>query len=79
MHPVKLPTLSSRFVLIVCSAALAHPSPAEESDLTLWYRQPAGRWIDALALGNGRLGAMVFGGTSAERIGLNEDTLWSGG
>jgi alpha-L-fucosidase 2 len=49
------------------------------SDLILWYRQPAQDWIQALVLGTGRLGAMVFGGTGQERIGLNEDTLWSGG
>jgi alpha-L-fucosidase 2 len=47
--------------------------------LLLWYRQPATQWGAALPLGNGRLGAMVFGGTARERIGLNEDTLWSGG
>ena len=45
----------------------------------LWYRQPAGKWVEALPLGNGRLGAMVFGGTATERIQLNEDTVWSGG
>ena len=44
----------------------------------LWYRQPAACWTQALPLGNGRLGAMVFGGTGLERIALNEDTLWSG-
>ena len=50
----------------------------EFSDLRLWYREPADRWTDALPLGNGRLGAMVFGGVGSERIALNEDTLWSG-
>ncbi|MBA3869275.1 MAG: glycoside hydrolase family 95 protein [Anaerolineae bacterium] len=49
------------------------------SPLTLWYRQPANKWVEALPLGNGRLGAMVFGGVQQERIQLNEDTLWSGG
>lgn len=47
--------------------------------LTLWYAQPAGTWNEALPLGNGRLGAMVFGGVEQERLQLNEDTLWSGG
>jgi alpha-L-fucosidase 2 len=55
------------------------PDPDGEPPLVLWYRNPASEWIQALALGNGRLGAMVFGETAAERIGLNEDTLWSGG
>jgi alpha-L-fucosidase 2 len=45
----------------------------------LWYRQPASQWVEALPLGNGRLGAMVFGGTGEERLQLNEDTLWTGG
>ncbi|HTM82296.1 glycoside hydrolase family 95 protein [Asticcacaulis sp.] len=45
----------------------------------LWYRQPASRWEEALPIGNGRLGVMVFGRTGQERLQLNEDTLWSGG
>jgi alpha-L-fucosidase 2 len=45
----------------------------------LWYHQPAGCWEEALPIGNGRLGAMVFGRTGQERLQLNEDTLWSGG
>jgi alpha-L-fucosidase 2 len=47
--------------------------------LRLRYASPAQRWLEALPIGNGRLGAMVFGDTSAERIALNIDTLWSGG
>jgi alpha-L-fucosidase 2 len=45
---------------------------------TLWYRQPARVWEEALPLGNGRLGAMVFGGVADERLQLNEDSLWDG-
>ena len=48
-------------------------------DLRLWYRQPAETWNQALPVGNGRLGAMVFGRTGDEIIQLNEETLWSGG
>ena len=44
----------------------------------LWYRRPARQWVEALPLGNGRIGAMVFGSADQERIALNEDTLWSG-
>jgi alpha-L-fucosidase 2 len=44
----------------------------------LWYRQPARHWNEALPLGNGRMGAMVFGGVAQERLQLNEDTMWSG-
>ena len=45
----------------------------------LWYRQPAKQWEEALALGNGRLGAMVFGGTDSETIQVNEESMWFGG
>ena len=51
--------------------------PAEP--LSLWYRQPATNWVEALPVGNGRLGAMIFGGVNEERLQLNEDTLWAGG
>ncbi len=47
-------------------------------DLTIWHRQPAQNWNEATPIGNGRLGAMVFGGLNSERIQLNEDSLWSG-
>ena len=52
-------------------------APADTRNL-LWYRQPAKVWEEALALGNGRLGAMVFGGVADERIQLNEHSLWDG-
>jgi alpha-L-fucosidase 2 len=51
---------------------------AAEPDLTLWYRQPATVWNEALPVGNGRLGAMDFGGTNQEHLQLNEGTLTSG-
>ena len=44
----------------------------------LWYRRSAANWNEALPIGNGRIGAMVFGGVHHERLALNEDTLWSG-
>jgi alpha-L-fucosidase 2 len=47
--------------------------------LVLWYEKPATQWVEALPVGNGRLGAMVFGGTATERLQLNEDTLYAGG
>src|SRR5262249_37149368 len=49
------------------------------ASLTLWYRRPARDWVEALPIGNGRLGAMVFGGVPIERLQLNEDTLYAGG
>ncbi len=52
--------------------------PENNPQNTLWYQQPARSWVEALPVGNGRLGAMVFGGVEEERIQFNEDTLWSG-
>lgn len=45
----------------------------------LWYHQPASKWVEALPIGNGFLGAMVYGGTRQETLALNETTFWSGG
>jgi alpha-L-fucosidase 2 len=65
--------------LLVCLVAVDCLAGACASDsLRLWYRQPAQQWTEALPIGNGRLGAMVFGGVQTERLQLNEDTLWSG-
>ena len=55
------------------------PAPSPAGGLTLWYRQPATQWVEALPVGNGRIGAMVSGGVETEEFQLNEDTLWSGG
>jgi alpha-L-fucosidase 2 len=52
------------------------PTPGRH---VLWYRAPARDWYQALPVGNGRLGAMVFGGVADELLQLNEDTLWAGG
>ncbi len=53
-------------------------APPPASPLTLWYRQAATNWNEALPVGNGRLGAMIFGGIAEERIQLNENSLWDG-
>jgi len=53
-------------------------STCTDQMLMLWYRQPATNWLEALPVGNGRLGAMVFGGINRERIQLNEDSIWVG-
>ena len=66
---------------ILCSSLEGVPvgqAVAEEGPLCLWYKHSANAWEDALPLGNGRLGAMVFGGVAHERLQLNEDTLWDG-
>jgi alpha-L-fucosidase 2 len=54
------------------------PGTVPAGDLSLMYDQPATAWTEALPIGNGRLGAMVFGGIERERLQLNEATLWSG-
>ncbi len=53
----------------------------EKSEMAelIWYSQPAEKWMEALPVGNGRLGAMVFGDPHNERIQLNEDSMWAGG
>ena len=63
----------------VSGGSSARTSRATASDLQLWYRQPAKIWVEALPVGNGRLGAMVYGGVGKERLQLNEDTLYAGG
>ena len=63
-------------VLLVC---LIPARVICQNNLTLWYKKPAKVWTDALPIGNGRLGAMIFGGVKNELIQLNEATLWSGG
>lgn len=52
---------------------------SENENLVLWFRQPAANWNEALPVGNGRLGAMVFGGISEERLQLNEESVWTKG
>ncbi len=53
-------------------------SSAPKTPLNLWYRRPAQAWEEALPIGNGRLGAMIFGGVAQEHLQLNEDTFWTG-
>jgi len=81
-------------ILLISTCLLATPSVllAQAEDIPLkidnkqfdpatllWHREPAEQWENALPIGNGRLGAMVYGGVEEERIQLNEDTYWSGG
>ncbi len=64
---------------VLLAAAVALGLAAAESSTVLFYQHPAARWEDAFPVGNGRLGAMVFGATGEEQIQLNESTYWSGG
>lgn len=68
-------SLVSLIFLILATAA----SYAEEKNLTIWFDKPAVKWSEeALPLGNGRLGCMVYGGVEKEEIQFNEDSLWTG-
>lgn len=83
-----LTLLSGIFVALAVNPANAQNDPvpskpvgevaAPTEPLSLWYAKPAEKWVEALPMGNGRLGAMVFGGVPVERLQLNEDTFWSG-
>ena len=68
-----------RKLLFAVAAVMCLGCSANESQLKLWYDAPARQWTDALPLGNGRLGAMVFGTPAQERIQINEETIWGGG
>lgn len=72
-HPIKYITLSFLFISI-CSF-----SQVKQEAMRLWYKQPANYFEEALALGNGKIGATVYGGTKTDLIHLNDITLWSGG
>src|SRR3569833_997620 len=68
------------WLVLVWPGSAAPADVRAVNDLALWYDKPAGtEWLRALPVGNGRLGAMVFGNTDTERLQLNEDTVWAGG
>src|SRR4051794_36483250 len=64
-------------LLLAAAVAPATAAPAPFGTV-LWYPRPATRWVEALPIGNGRLGAMVYGGAAAEQMQFNEATLWTG-
>jgi alpha-L-fucosidase 2 len=66
-------------VTIFCAEPLFSQTVEKQNDLVLWYNAPAKDWNEALPIGNGRLGAMIFGRVNEELIQLNEETLWTGG
>ena len=63
------------FAVVILLAACSQEKP---TDLKLWYDEPAAQWVESLPVGNGRLGAMVFGNPAKERLQLNEETVWAG-
>jgi len=66
-------------LLIALVTLMSLSCSSQNDELKLWYDAPANQWTDALPLGNGRLGAMVFGTPAQERIQINEETIWGGG
>src|SRR4051794_34433113 len=62
----------------LCVVVLHCRMASADSELRVWFNKPAGPWEEALPIGSGRMGGMVFGGVSDERIQFNEDTLWTG-
>jgi len=77
---MRLPLLAAVLTLAISPSlrAAAVSPPSSGLSPQLWYSHPAAKWEEALPVGSGRLGAMVFGGTENERIQFNEDTLWLG-
>ena len=74
-------TRTTFFILMSLVLMTSCQSPVNETasnHLTLWYKQPAKVWDEALPVGNGRLGAMVFGNPLEERIQINEESIWAG-
>ncbi len=69
----------TRILWLCLLAGICLSTKAGDTNWALWYNQPAETWEEALPIGNGRMGAMVFGGISRERLQLNEETVWAGG
>lgn len=67
-----------KLLLTGCMATVFASSNMQAQEYKLWYDQPAHVWTEALPLGNGRLGAMLYGNPGAEQIQLNEETIWAG-
>ncbi len=67
-----------KLLLTGCMALSLLPLQTRAQEYKLWYDQPAHVWTEALPLGNGRLGAMLYGNPAAEQIQLNEETIWAG-
>ena len=65
--------------ILACISLCTITIQAEENPMRMWYDRPANRFEEALPLGNGRLGVMVYGGIRDEVLNLNEETMWGGG
>ena len=69
-------TLKSKYLIVFILLLSAKEMLSQ--DLKLWYNKPATKWVEALPVGNGRIGAMIFGGAEQDHIQFNEETLWTG-
>lgn len=69
---------SQAALIVMVALTLTVSATATQPPFKLTYAKPASKWTEALPLGNGRIGAMVFGGTADERLQINESTLWGG-
>ena len=74
MKKLSVLAMAGAIVLSACSE-----EGSKDNDQRLWYDEPATVWLEALPLGNSRMGAMIYGGVQEEEIQLNEETFWSGG
>jgi hypothetical protein len=74
MHITGATTLLLITILLAVNTLATEP----RQDLRLWYTSPAAKWVEALPIGNGRLGGMIHGGVKQDVINLNDDTLYSG-
>lgn len=72
-----LKTIQHKIFLLACGTIISVSTYAQQN-LKLTYNKPAENWDEALPIGNGRLGAMVFGGAIQEHLQLNEETIWAG-
>lgn len=75
---ILLSVLYASFIVLFFSCRPSSPKASPSKDLILWYDEPATAWTEALPIGNGRLGAMVYGDVQHEHVQFNEETLWTG-
>ena len=70
--------MKTNLILIIFFLLIYTGCRKENNNLELWYNKPASEWNEALPVGNGRLGAMIFGDTAKETIQINEESIWAG-
>ena len=76
---MKLSMKKTAFLFFISFISITVTGQELKEEFRLWFKQPASVWNEALPVGNGRLGAMVFGGVEQERLQLNEESVWTKG